>query len=306
MTELSKTVVLNNGVEMPRVGFGTAYLPNDKIPEIIRHAFDAGFRKFDTAARYGNEKYIGEAIRRLDCPREQLFIQSKLYVPNFYYGRYIMGKYGFLNLRNFRSVEKEVEASLERLGVEYIDMFLIHWPYRNFPDFYRKLAQLIDKGKIRSVGVCSCLIPHLEWLAEECEIIPAINQFEISPLNTQKELIKYCQDKGIVPEAMSTFSHHRSNAPRLEILENSKLQEIARCHNKSVAQVVNRWLIQQGITIVPKSKTPEHIRENFQLFDFSLNDEEMAIIDSLDQGKFINYDPTGMKYGMPKKFRAMF
>ena len=136
------------------------------------------------------------------------------------------------------------------------------------------------------------------------DVMPAVNQFEISPLNTQKKLIKYCQDKGIVAEAMSTFSHFRSVEPRQEVVENPVLIKLAEKYGKSVVQIVLRWLIQQGVSIIPKTWNPQHLEDNISIYDFSLSDEDMTIIDSLDEGKFLNYNPYGLMYSIPKKYRG--
>ena len=168
---------------------------------------------------------------------------------------------------------------------------------------YKQLTKFYKEGRIRAIGVCSCLPPHLEALKEISDVVPAVNQFEISPLNTQKELIKYCEDRGIQVEAMSTFSHFRSNMPRNEILENVVIQPIAEKYKKSVAQVILRWLIQQKIIVIPKTWNDIHLKENISLFDFALTDEEMIIIDSLDQGKFLNYNPYNAFRGLPKKYK---
>jgi len=156
---------------------------------------------------------------------------------------------------------------------------------------YKELTRFYKEGRIRAIGVCSSLPPHFDAFADVSDVIPAVNQFEISPLNTQKSLIKWCQDKGIEVEAMSTFSHSRSNKPRKEILENPVIIPIAERHHKTVAQVVLRWLLQQGISIIPKTWNEKYLSENIDLFDFELSSDEMAIIDSLDQGRFLNYNP---------------
>lgn len=295
-------VTLNNGVQMPIVGFGTAYLPFERISDIIGEAYKDGYRKFDTAGSYGNEAFIGEAFKNHNINRNDIFIQTKLEIPNLYFSPYRSGRGRFFNIRK-HSVSYEVERSLKNLDTDYIDLFLIHWPYPNFAKFYKDLAKYLRDGTIRAIGVSSCLPPHLEYLKQKCDIVPALNQFEISPLNAQVELVKYCLDHNIQPEAMSTFSHFRSNKPRTEILENDIISSIAKHHNKTTAQIVNRWLIQRGISIVPKSRNPKHIAENIDLFDFSLNKDEMLQIGSLDGGKFLNYDPSVTAYSVPRSMR---
>ena len=167
----------------------------------------------------------------------------------------------------------------------------MHWPWPMYRRMYEVLTDLYHEGRIRAIGVCSCTPTHLQALAEVSDVVPAVNQFEISPLNTQKQLIQYCQNKRIIVEAMSTFSHYRSNEPRMEILENPVIRPIADKYHKSIAQVVLRWLIQQQIAIIPKTWNFDRLKENISLFDFTLTEEDMSIIDSLDKGKFLNYNP---------------
>ena len=299
----NKSVTLNNGVEMPIVGFGTAFLPKERLDSIINCAIESGYRRFDTASKYNNEKELGAIFKKSGIPREELFISTKLNRRNLYFNDYRAGRTRFLNIRNFRSIDSEIEASFRNLQVDYIDLMLIHWPWNNSVQLWRALEKFYKQGRIRAIGVCSFLPPHLEYLMDNVEIMPMLNQFEISPLNSQKQLLDFCFSNNIQPEAMSTFSHFRSNQPRLEILQNPTLVRIAESYNKTVAQVVNRWLVQQGISIVPKSKSDIHIKENIDLFDFELSEENMSVIDAMDQGNFLNYNPTSEWRWLPKRYR---
>lgn len=303
MIEEVKKVKFYNGVEMPIVGFGTAFLPKDRMDSIINCAVEAGYRRFDTASKYDNEKELGSIFKNLAIPREELFISTKLNRKNLYFNSYRSGRGRFLNIRNFRSIATEIETSFKNLQVDYIDLMTIHWPWSNSVQLWEGLEKFYHAGRIKAIGVCSFLPPHINYLLERVEVTPMLNQFEISPLNTQKELIDFCNEKEIQVEAMSTFSHFRSNEPRLEILQNPRLEEMAAIYNKTVAQIVNRWLIQQGISIVPKSKSEIHIKENIDLFDFELSKEDMAVIDSMDQGEFLNHRPVYEWRWMPKKYR---
>lgn len=185
-----------------------------------------------------------------------------------------------------------------------MDLFLVHFPWPMFMKMYKVLDKFYKQGRIRAIGVSSFLPPHIEALKEISDTIPAVNQFEISPLNTQKNLIKYCQDKGIAVEAMSTFSHFRSLEPRQEIVENELIRAIADKHGKSTVQVVLRWLYQQDVILIPKTWHIPHMKENISIFDFFLDDEDMLKIDSLDEGRFLNYDPyNAVRFGIPKKYR---
>lgn len=294
---------LNNGQLMPQQGLGTFLIPKDNLGDTIAKAYDLGYRKLDTAWRYYNEKEIAKALKEHNIPREEMFITTKVNADALYLGRYHGGKYRYFNIR-VKSIKKAIEESFTNLGFDYIDLFLVHTPWPVYPDMYEALTDFYHQGRIRSIGVSSFLPPMIESLKDVSDVMPAVNQFEISPLNTQKKLIKYCQDKGIVAEAMSTFSHFRSVEPRQEVVENPVLIKLAEKYGKSVVQIVMRWLIQQGVSIIPKTWNPQHLEDNISIYDFSLSDEDMTIIDSLDEGKFLNYNPYGLMYSIPKKYRG--
>lgn len=296
-------IVLNNGVEMPQVGLGTFLIPKGDLERTIGEAYDLGYRQFDTAWRYYNEAEIAKALKKHHINREDVFITTKINADALYRYGFKYGKRSIFNIRNCKSIATAINESFGNLKTDYIDLFLVHFPWPIYREMYKNLEKFYKEGRIRAIGVCSCLPPHLEALREISDIVPAVNQFEISPLNTQKELIKYCQDRGIAVEAMSTFSHFRSTAPRLEVLENEKIKPIAVKYGKSVAQVVLRWLIQQNIIIIPKTWDSNHLQENIDVFDFELTSEEMNIIDSLDEGKFLNYNPYAATKGLPKKYK---
>lgn len=288
---------------MPQVGLGTFLIPKENLSRTIAQAYEMGYRQFDTAWRYHNEADIARALKSNGIKREDVFITTKVNADALYYFGYWYGKHSIINVRSFKPVSKAIQESFDNLATDYIDLFLVHWPWPIYRKMYKQLTKFYKEGRIRAIGVCSCLPPHLEALKEISDVVPAVNQFEISPLNTQKELIKYCEDRGIQVEAMSTFSHFRSNMPRNEILENVVIQPIAEKYKKSVAQVILRWLIQQKIIVIPKTWNDIHLKENISLFDFALTDEEMIIIDSLDQGKFLNYNPYNAFRGLPKKYK---
>ena len=170
-------------------------------------------------------------------------------------------------------------------------------------EMYEELTKLYHEGRIRAIGVSNFLPPHIESLEEVSDVLPAINEVELSPLNTQKKLIKWCQDRGIHMTAMSTFSHFRSCEPRMEIIEHPAIIPIAKKHGKSVVQVVLRWLVQQGVAVIPKTRNFEHLKENIDILDFELSAEEMAIIDSLDGSKWLNYHPEYTLKNLPPKYK---
>lgn len=293
----SHKILLNNGVEMPQVGLGTFLIPKENLSRTIAEAYEMGYRQFDTAWRYYNEADIAKALKENGINRQDVFITTKVNVDALYRFGYWYGKHRIFNIRNFKSVKTAIEESFNSLATDYVDLFLVHWPWPIYKKMYNELTKFYKEGRIRAIGVCSCLPPHLEALKEVSDITPAVNQFEISPLNSQKHLIKYCQEMGIAVEAMSTFSHYRSNEPRPEVLEHPAIRPIADKHHKSVAQVILRWLLQQNIAIIPKTWDSNHLRENISIFDFELTNDEMVVIDSLDKGKFLNYDPYTSFYG---------
>lgn len=296
---------LNNGVEMPQVGLGTFLIPKENLSKAIAEAYEMGYRQFDTAWRYHNEKEIAKALKDNGINRQDVFLTTKVNRDAFYVWPYKVGKKRFLNIPNFRSVKDVIQESFDNFGTDYIDLFLLHWPYPMglSQKMYAELTKFYKEGRIRAIGVCSSLPPHFDAYADVSDVLPAVNQFEISPLNTQKNLIKWCQDRNIVVEAMSTFSHFRSNSPRPEILENEVISGIAQKHNKSNAQIILRWLVQQDIAIIPKTWITKHLEENINLFDFELSVDEMTAIDSLDKGDFLNYDPYATWNLMQKKYR---
>lgn len=303
------TFNLSNGAAMPKVGMGTYRIDNTILPQTLKSAYELGYRKFDTAWRYRNERLLTDTLfSKLGIKREDIFITTKV----ISHGLFLWGWHGNSDwlhkaanyLTRIRSVEKAIELSFKNLNVEYIDLFLVHAVCPWYLEMYEVLTKFYKQGRIRAIGVSSFLPPHIESLKDVSDIVPMVNQFEISPLNTQKQLIAYCQNNGIIPEAMSTLSHYQSNEVRTEILENEKIVNIAQKMDKTPAQIVWRWLYQQGVSIIPKTWDPVHLKENISIFDFDLSSEDIATIDSLDQGKFLNYDCyTKLQY-LPKQYRT--
>ena len=248
---------------------------------------------------------MGDALSASKIPREELIISSKFHIDTLYANKYYRGKRKIFNIRNFKSIRDTVEESLIKLNIDYLDILFIHWPWDKYQNIYKEIIKLYQDDLIKSIGVCHFTQGHLESLKSISNVMPVINQIEISPLNTQKGLIKYCQDNGIMVEAVSTFSHFQSSKPRLEIINNEILNRIAESHHKSTVQVVLRWLIQQNIVVIPKSSNSDHIKENIDIFDFSLDMEEMALIDSLNEGRCLNYNPYAPHIikNIPRQFR---
>lgn len=297
------TLTLNNGVIMPQVGMGTFLIPKENLSRTIAEAYEMGYRQFDTAWRYYNEVDIAKALKDNGIHREDVFITTKVNADALFMFGYWYGKHSIINIRNFKPVRRAIEESFQNLNTDYIDLFLVHWPWPIYRKMYKELTRIYKEGRIRAIGVCSCLPPHLEALKEISDVTPAVNQFEISPLNTQKQLIKYCQERNIAVEAMSTFSHFRSNTVRKEVIENPAIRPIAKKYCKTIPQIILRWLIQQNIAIIPKTWDSHLLQENISIFDFSLSKEEMEQIDCLDQGKFLNYNPYTAFRGLPNKYK---
>ena len=298
-------VILNNGVKMPQIGLGTFLIPKENLSRTIAQAYEMGYRQFDTAWRYHNEQEIAKALKENGINRQDVFITTKINRDAFFVNNYKVGKKRILNIPNFRPISSVIQESFDNLGTDYIDLFLVHWPYpmKLAQKMYAEMTKYYKEGRIRAIGVCSSLPPHIQAFEDVSDVVPAVNQFEISPLNTQKKLIEFCQNKGIVVEAMSTFSHFRSITPRTEILENETIDIVAKKYGKTIAQVILRWLLQQNIVIIPKTWNPRHLEENITLYDFELNDDDMKIIDSLDKGKFLNYNPYLTWNLMQSKYR---
>lgn len=261
------TITLNDGNTIPQLGYGTYQVAPGEAVENVSLALTVGYRHIDTAEMYQNEAQVGQAIRQSSLERDDIFITSKL-------------NNGFHEPDDARQAFAD---TLEKLGVEYIDLFLIHWPLPNkyggdFVSTWKVLEEFKKDGRAKSIGVSNFQVPHLEKLASECEITPAVNQIELHPYFQNREVAQYGIQHGIATEAWSPIA-------RGDILDDAAVTAIAEELGKTSAQVVLRWHIQQGYIVFPKSTTPERIKENFALFDFTLSDEHMARINELDQGE---------------------
>ncbi|WP_081212261.1 aldo/keto reductase [Salegentibacter sediminis] len=267
-----KSIILNNGIELPMVGFGTYKATAKEGIEAVSTAISNGYRLIDTAAKYVNEEAVGKGIKASGVPREDIFITTKLWRENL----------------GYRSTKIEFEKSLKRLKIDYLDLYLIHWPanaknYDNWQktnaDTWRAMEELQAEGKIRSIGVSNFFQEHLEALFQTARVIPAINQIEFHPGYWQKDLVAFCKSQNIVVQAWSPLA-------RGKVFGNETLQAIAKKHNKSVAQVCLRWIIQHEVIAIPKSTSPERIKENINLFDFDLTKTEMEQINKLPEMGF--------------------
>lgn len=257
-------VKLNNGVMMPSVGFGVYQVPANETERVVSQAFEVGYRKIDTAATYLNEEQVGNAIRKSGLKREELFITTKLWVQDHEYDDTL----------------KAFDTSMKKLGLDYLDLYLIHKPYGNYYSAWRAMERLYKEGRIRAIGVTSFSSERLQDLFLHNEIKPAVNQLETHPFFQQQAANSFLQNEGIVHEAWAPFAEGQN-----DIFIHPVLKNIAYSHGKTVGNVILRWLTQRNVVVIPKSVHKERMIENLNIFDFSLSDEEMLDIAKLDTGK---------------------
>jgi methylglyoxal/glyoxal reductase len=275
VTGLSKksTVKLNNDVQMPVLGLGVYQTPPGRATKnAVKSALNVGYRHIDTARIYGNEEDVGEAVRESNLPRGDLFITTKLWNSD----------------QGYDSTLCACEVSLKRLGLDYLDLYLIHFPVpevRN--ESWKAMATLLKKGKCRAIGVSNFTIRHLEGLLNKSEVTPSVNQVEFHPFLYQKQLLEFCQKKRIQVEAYSPLA-------RGERFKNPTIASFATKYSKTPAQLMLRWGLQHGLVVIPKSATEERIRENSQIFDFEISAVDMKTLDSLNEGLRLNWDPTSV------------
>lgn len=268
---------LNNGINMPTIGLGVYLVDENITKETVTYALDNGYRAIDTAQFYNNEVEVGEAINNSSIPREDIFVTTKVW--NTHHG--------------YEETLQAFEQSLEKLQLDYIDLYLIHWPMpmeNKYIETYQALEKLYKDGKVKAIGVSNFEIEHLDNILNNCEIVPAVNQVECHPYFQQTALKDYCKKHHIQLQAWSPLS-------RGATLEDETIQQIANKYNKTIAQVILRWHIQEGTCIIPKSITPHRIKENIDILDFSLTDDDMQLIASLDKNERRGRDPhtTNMK-----------
>ena len=275
---------LNNGVEMPILGFGVFQITDPAICEkSVYDALQTGYRLIDTAASYMNEEAVGRAIKRSGVPREEIFITTKLWVQD----------------AGYENTKKAFETSLKKLQLDYIDLYLIHQPYGDFYGSWRAMEELYELGKIRAIGVSNFYPDRLVDLIIHNKVVPAVNQVETHPFNQQVENNNLMKKYNVQIEAWAPFAEGKRN-----LFNDERLADIARKHHKSVAQVVLRWLIQRNIVVIPKSTHKERIIENFDVFDFELDLEDMDRISKLDSSEssfFSHQDPEKVKWISERK-----
>lgn len=262
---------LNNGINIPMFGLGTYLNDNGRQAiDSILYALEIGYRHIDTAAMYENEKEVGKAVRESGIPREEIFVTTKLWNSDHGYDNTI----------------KAFQRSLERLGLDYVDLYLIHWPVENLRlESWRALERLYSDGLCKAIGVSNYMERHVDEILNNFSIVPAVNQVEFSPFLYLKELQNYCESKGIALESYSPLTKgYRLNEPRLI--------EIARRYDKSTSQILIRWCLQKGMIVIPKSSRNEHIKENADIFDFEISEADMLALDNLNENYRSTWDPT--------------
>jgi 2,5-diketo-D-gluconate reductase A len=266
------TVRLNNGVEIPQLGFGVFQVPPDEVVEPVRTAIESGYRLIDTAAAYQNEEGVGKAIADSGVPRDELFITTKLWNAD----------------QGYDEAMRAFDASLGKLGLETVDLYLIHWPLPKrdrYVDTWKAFEKIYADGRARAIGVSNFTERHLNRLFEETEVVPAVNQIELHPRFPQEEMRAFHSSHGIVTEAWSPIGQGKG------LLEDPTIKAIADAAGKTPAQVVLRWHIQLGNVTIPKSVTPDRIQQNIEVFDFELSDADMGAITALGSGERIGPDP---------------
>lgn len=275
-TNLKVMTTLHNGVNMPWMGLGVFKVKEgEEVVESVKAAIRNGYISIDTAAIYGNEEGVGQAIRESGVDREELFITSKVWNAD----------------QGYESTLKAFETSLAKLGLDYLDLYLIHWPGKDkYKETWKALEKLYKDGRVRAIGVSNFHIHHLEDLISSAEIKPMVNQVEYHPHLTQKELLAFCKKEGIQLEAWSPLKQG-------QLLEEPVLVDIANKYNKSVAQVILRWDLQNGVVTIPKSIKEHRIIENSNVFDFELSTEDMEKIDGLNQNSRAGSNPDTMTAG---------
>ena len=268
-------VTLNNGVKMPLEGFGVFQVPDPaQCEQAVLDAIESGYRLIDTAAAYMKETAVGEAIKKCGVPREELFITTKLWVQD----------------ATYEGAKKAIQTSLDNLGLDYLDLYLIHQPLKDYVGAYRAMEEAYKEGKLKAIGVCNFYPARLADLCETVEVIPAVNQVELHPFFQQENALAVMKEYGVVPEAWGPFAEGNHG-----IFTHPVLTKIGDKYGKSAAQVALRWNVQRGVVVIPKSVHKDRMEQNMNIWDFNLTDEDMAEIAKLDLGhsEIVNHDDPG-------------
>jgi 2,5-diketo-D-gluconate reductase A len=269
MTTQNRLIALNNGVQMPILGFGVFQVPDEQAEQVVTDALAAGYRSIDTAASYGNEETVGRAIANSGIPRDELFITTKLWIQH-------TGK---------DTAKREFDTSLRKLGLDYLDLYLIHQPLGDYYSSWHAMQDLYGEGLIRAIGVSNFYPDRLVDLITHNDVVPAVNQVETHPFFQRTADQELMREHGVRIESWAPFAEGRN-----DLFANPILTQIGNAHGKSVAQVVLRWLIQRDVVVIPKSIRPDRMAENLDVFDFELDDDELAKIAALDTGTSLFFD----------------
>lgn len=272
-----KTIKLNETIEIPALGFGVFQIPQEQTKDAVVNAIQAGYRHIDTAQSYMNETEVGEGIKASGIDRSELFVTTKVWIENV----------------NYEDTLKSIERSLERLQLDYIDLVLIHQPYNDVYGSWKALEELQENGKIKAIGVSNFGVDRVVDLGIHNKVQPQVNQIEINPFHQQENEVQSLQKEGVLVEAWAPFAEGKNN-----LFSNETLQNIGDKYGKSIAQVVLRWLVERDIVVLAKSVNPERMKQNLDIFDFELTDEDkaqIATLDSNDSQFFSHADPEMIK-----------
>lgn len=270
----AETTTLHNGVAMPCLGFGTFQMDGADAERAVEWALELGYRSIDTASVYGNEREVGRALRASAVPRSAVFLTSKVWNSD----------------QGYDSTLRAYDASLERLGTEYLDLYLIHWPVEgSYLDTWRALERLLAEERVRAIGVSNFLVEHLRTLLDASDTVPTVNQYEFHPRLQQPELLRFCREHRIKPEAWSPLM-------KGDVTELERARDIGERHGKTAAQTVLRWELQRDVIPIPKSSHRERIAENAAIFDFALTEGEMETLNGLDRGDRVGPDPADFDF----------
>ena len=266
-------IALNDGTSIPQLGLGVFRIAAEDTERVVSEALEVGYRLFDTAASYLNEKGVGRALAKSGIPRDELYIITKLW-----------------NIDHTANIAPEAfDRSLEKLGLEYVDLYLMHWPIASaglFVDIWRQFEQFQAEGRTRSIGASNFRVQDLERIVNEANVVPAVNQIELHPLFTQRALRDYGTAHGIVTQAWGPFGH-----TKIDLFREGPIPRIAAAHGVTPAQVLLRWYVQHGWPVVGKTENPEHLRQNWDVFSFELTADEMASLDSVNRNQRVGPDP---------------
>ena len=272
---IENCTLLNNGLKMPWLGVGVFKMKDDsEVTPAVRHALETGYRSIDTASVYGNERGVGRAIRESGVPRNEIFLTTKVWNDD----------------QRAKRTLAAFEDSLKRLETDYVDLYLVHWPVKGcYQETWREMEAIYQSGRAKAIGVSNFLVPHLEDILRDSQVVPTVNQIEFHPYLVQPELLGFCQSHNIQAEAWSPLMQGQSVTVPM-------IKKLAEEYQKTPAQIVLRWDLQHGVVTIPKSSRPERIAENARIFDFELSPDDVAALDALDVGKHFGPAPANFNF----------